>query len=188
VAFDSSSYKLILLSSFRSTWHSTPTHTNQPLNFDNLVDHQLRSSISPTNQQHSTTTTMDCFQDFCLACDKQCEGSYCSQSCRLADLEKAPHSGCSSPLTPSSEHSWESTQPGYVLTPAYNFTTERDEKRLSTSSASSLSPSSSRTSLSSASSSSPSGTGLSKQAHAALQDYFSSFDQTRAAKRRSSLR
>jgi hypothetical protein len=136
---------------------------------------------------------MDCFQDFCLACDKQCEGSYCSQSCRLADLEKAPYSGCSSPLTPGSEHaSWESTQPGYVLTPAYNFT-ERDEKRFSTSSASSsagpsLTPSSSRTSLSSASSSSPSGTGLSKQARAALQDYFSSFDQTRAAKRRSSLR
>jgi hypothetical protein len=51
-----------------------------------------------------------------------------------------------------------------------------------------LTPSSSRTSLSSASSSSPSGTGLSKQARAALQDYFSSFDQTRAAKRRSSLR
>jgi hypothetical protein len=134
---------------------------------------------------------MDCFQDFCLACDKQCEGSYCSQSCRLADLEKAPQSGCSSPL---SEHgSWESSQPGYVLTPAYNFT-ERDDKRLSTSSTSSssghpsLSPSSSRTSLSSASSSSPSGAGLSKQARAALQDYFSSFDQTRAAKRRSSLR
>lgn len=133
---------------------------------------------------------MDCFQDFCLACDKQCEGSYCSQSCRLADLEKAPTSGSISPLTPGS--SWESTQSGYVLTPAYNFT-ERDEKRLSTSSASSsashqLTPSSSRTSLSSTSSSSPSGTGISKQARAALQDYFSSFDQTRAAKRRSSLR
>ena len=134
---------------------------------------------------------MDCFQDFCLACDKQCEGSYCSQSCRLADLEKAPCSGSASPL---SHAAWESTQPGYVLTPAYNFT-ERDEKRLSTSSASSssytargLTPSSSRTSLSSASGSSSSNTGLSKQAREALEDYFSSFDQTRAAKRRSSLR
>lgn len=134
---------------------------------------------------------MDCFQDFCLACDKQCEGSYCSQSCRLADLEKAPNSGSISPLTPTSEHqSWESSQSGYVLTPAYNFT-ERDEKRLSTSSASSgrsLTPSSSRTSLSSTSSSSVPNNGISKQARAALQDYFSSFDQTRAAKRRSSLR
>jgi len=137
---------------------------------------------------------MDCFQDFCLACDKQCEGSYCSQFCRLADLEKAPCSGSASPLSHASEHSWESTQPGYVLTPAYNFT-ERDEKRLSTSSSSSssstargLTPSSSRTSLSSASGSSPSSTGLSKQAREALEDYFSSFDQTRAAKRRSSLR
>jgi hypothetical protein len=139
---------------------------------------------------------MDCFQDFCLACDKQCEGSYCSQSCRLADLEKAPCSGSVSPFSHASEHSWESTQPGYVLTPAYNFT-ERDEKRLSTSSASSssssstarsLTPSSSRTSLSSATSSSPSNTGLTKQAREALEDYFSSFDQTRAAKRRSSLR
>ncbi|KAL1586747.1 hypothetical protein WHR41_04519 [Cladosporium halotolerans] len=134
---------------------------------------------------------MDCFQDFCLACDKQCEGSYCSQSCRLADLEKAPTSA-STPTTPRSEHGWDSAHPGYVLTPAYNFT-ERDDKRLSTSSSSSsaaraLTPSSSRTSLSSTSSSSVPSAGLSKQARAALQDYFSSFDQTRAAKRRSSLR
>ncbi|KAM0715394.1 hypothetical protein Q7P37_008892 [Cladosporium fusiforme] len=133
---------------------------------------------------------MDCFQDFCLACDKQCEGSYCSQSCRLADLEKAP-SGTVSPLTSSHDQSWESSQSSYVLGPAYNFT-ERDEKRLSTSSASSagrsLTPSSSRTSLSSTSSSSVPSNGISKQARAALQDYFSSFDQTRAAKRRSSLR
>jgi hypothetical protein len=32
---------------------------------------------------------MDCFQDFCLNCDRQVSGgAYCSQSCKLADLEK----------------------------------------------------------------------------------------------------
>lgn len=33
---------------------------------------------------------MDCFPDYCLACDKQIiDGLYCSQTCRLTDLERA---------------------------------------------------------------------------------------------------
>lgn len=46
---------------------------------------------------------MDCFLDFCLACDKQTvDGLYCSQACRLADLEKA---GTSTPTSPSAQSS-----------------------------------------------------------------------------------
>lgn len=37
----------------------------------------------------TATTTVDWFQNFCLVCDKQCEGVYCSESCRLTDLRKA---------------------------------------------------------------------------------------------------
>jgi len=45
---------------------------------------------------------MDCFPDYCLACDKQIvDGLYCSQACRLADLERAG-STPTSPLTPLS--------------------------------------------------------------------------------------
>ena len=33
---------------------------------------------------------MDCFPDYCLACDRQIiDGLYCSQTCRLTDLERA---------------------------------------------------------------------------------------------------
>lgn len=33
---------------------------------------------------------MDCFPDYCLTCDKQItDGIYCSQTCRLTDLERA---------------------------------------------------------------------------------------------------
>lgn len=41
---------------------------------------------------------MDCFPDYCLTCDKQItDGIYCSQTCRLTDLERAG----SSPSSPS---------------------------------------------------------------------------------------
>ncbi|GAB7342084.1 hypothetical protein MBLNU457_g0362t1 [Dothideomycetes sp. NU457] len=40
---------------------------------------------------------MDCFPDYCLTCDKQItDGIYCSQTCRLTDLERAG----SSPTSP----------------------------------------------------------------------------------------
>jgi len=73
---------------------------------------------------------MDCFHDFCLACDKQSNGPYCSQTCRLADLERASNSTPTTPISPSapthSRLSWASTtsasSSAYVLSPAYNFT------------------------------------------------------------------
>jgi len=72
------------------------------------------------------TTELDWSHDFCLSCDRQiAEGAYCSQACRLADLEKA---GSSEPQTPlnfsssaSSTASYASSSAGFYLPPAVNF-------------------------------------------------------------------
>lgn len=151
---------------------------------------------------------MDCFQDFCLGCDKEStSGPYCSQSCRLADLERANHSVPSSPTSPCARTSQPSSS-GYVLAPAYDFTSKPISDGRSTrnsyfmwtpahqtAQASEalnrvLTPSSSRSSLSSTASASSMAChgGLSEQAKRELQEYFNSFDQTRAAKRRTSLK
>ncbi|KAK5171414.1 uncharacterized protein LTR77_004558 [Saxophila tyrrhenica] len=59
---------------------------------------------------------MDCFQDFCLNCDRQASsGLYCSQSCRLADLEKA--SAPSSPVL--SNHSSSTTRQQQQYQPSW---------------------------------------------------------------------
>lgn len=69
--------------------------------------------------------------DFCLSCDRQIpDGLYCSQACRLADLDKAD---VSEPATPSYS-SWSSgyggrgsfsSSPGFRLPPAFDFTTHK---------------------------------------------------------------
>jgi hypothetical protein len=66
---------------------------------------------------------MDWSPDFCLSCDRQLAegGAYCSQACRLADLEKA---GTTEPHTPSqlsSSASSASSANGFYLPPAVNF-------------------------------------------------------------------
>jgi len=162
---------------------------------------------------------MDCFHDFCLGCDREsANGPYCSQSCRLADLERATTSPPSSPTSPSLARSRSTSQSttspaAYVLAPAYKFQERspydshpREESRPQTSyfmqsparnqyddtgaPQRCLTPSSSRTSLSSTSSvtSAASPGGISAQAKLELQNYFNSFEQAKAAKRRSSLR
>jgi hypothetical protein len=158
------------------------------------------------------TTIMDCFHDFCLACDKESTGPYCSQACRLADMERAnaSTSAPSSPTSPSipaqSRVSWPSaSSSGYVISPAYNFTQKpgsqsslaqarpgdsyfmRTPSQQQSSHA--LTPSSSRTSLSSTTSDGtvPTG-GISQQARLELQDYFSSFGQAKVNSRRPSVK
>lgn len=159
---------------------------------------------------------MDCFLDFCLSCDKQTtDGLYCSQACRLADLEKAGSSTTPSPMATSAstfQHvSWSSPQldlsSRFHLPPAVNFNTHKTSAPVSTetraeeayqvtlpsqTSSHPISPrgltsSSSRSSLSSESESgvTPSGGAISEQARHELRDYFSAFDQTREMKRRS---
>ena len=156
---------------------------------------------------------MDCFPDFCLACDNQtADGLYCSQACRLTDLEKAG-SAPESPTTPSHL----STSSGFFLAPALDFGTYRPRTAQQSSLAASskdesghdsvrqqspqhhstpshtssprrvLSPSSSRSSLVSGLSGLTTQTteGLSEQAKTELREYVNSFDQTREWRRRS---
>ncbi|KAI9867189.1 MAG: hypothetical protein M1813_009467 [Trichoglossum hirsutum] len=70
---------------------------------------------------------MDWSPDFCLACDRQTSGgAYCSQACRLADLERASSgSDSSAPSSPTAAASWASsalgTGSGFYLPPPLNF-------------------------------------------------------------------
>ena len=151
--------------------------------------------------------------DYCLACDKQTDSeTYCSQSCRLADLEKSSNwSGSASPTTPTWTASESTKGSGFYLSPAFNFAAYKapqsthdwpasDQPASSqtsyfsatntTPNASSrtLSPSSSRSSLSSttttSSSSSTPQNPLSEQARSELRGYTNSFDSTRNWRRR----
>lgn len=72
---------------------------------------------------------MDWINDVCLSCDRQtADGQkFCSQACRLIDLERAGHS---EPATPSSPPSWKSAQlptttnrSAFQLAPPVNFST-----------------------------------------------------------------
>ncbi|KAJ5112971.1 hypothetical protein N7456_001505 [Penicillium angulare] len=104
--------------------------------------------------------------DFCLVCDRQTLGSgpYCSQSCRLAELDRtSPEDD----LSRKPSHSRSSTL----------------ESQPETRSARSLSASSSQTSLSSLRSHT-SNAALSDHLQDELRDYASSFDPVRDLKRR----
>ncbi|KAF6227718.1 hypothetical protein HO173_012048 [Letharia columbiana] len=150
--------------------------------------------------------------DHCLACDKQTEcETYCSQSCRLADLEKSANwSGSTSPTTPSWTSSDSNRGSGFYLSPAFNFaaykttqttpnwptspqtsyfstTTTTTSSTTQNAPSRTLSPSSSRSSLTSTtttSSTSSHQTPLSEQARSELRGYTNSFDSTRNWRRR----
>jgi hypothetical protein len=148
--------------------------------------------------------------DFCLACDKQCDGHvYCSEACRLAEYEKSTStagSAASSPVVPRGPLSWPAARPhnGFYMEPAYNFSkaqpygttpTRTDFSSLVRSHVPAprtvLTPSSSQSSLfSMQSAASSSGTTepaqLSDEARQALRAYASSFDQSRRTRRQSS--
>ncbi|KAF1970463.1 hypothetical protein BU23DRAFT_207170 [Bimuria novae-zelandiae CBS 107.79] len=151
---------------------------------------------------------IDWSPDYCLSCDRQTEGgAYCSQACRLADLEKAK----SPSQLSSSASSTGSSNNGFYLPPAVNFSayktptpsrgfdtsyhyypTNNGTYFAPTASASrwsqsqqqqqrSLTPSSSRSSLASSTSQT---TGISAQAASQLTYYAQNFDQVREIKRR----
>lgn len=151
---------------------------------------------------------LTCFLDYCLACDKQTAGeTYCSQACRLADLEtSSTWSGKTSPSTASPSPSWTSSDTnrgsGFYLSPAINFaaykspitSTSQPTSPLSSyfpshtssqvAATKTLSPSSSRSSLSSTSSISSRTDPLSEQARTELRGYTDAFDSTRNSRRR----
>ncbi|KAF1991044.1 hypothetical protein K402DRAFT_323272 [Aulographum hederae CBS 113979] len=144
---------------------------------------------------------MDWVHHYCLWCDRQtAEGTYCSQACRLADLEKAivsepasPSSYASTPLGHSSSMSQSSSQ-GFHLPPAYNFSSRsktgqntpaahRSSHSMDPTQQSYFSSASSTTSTHQASMSQA----VTNQAIYQLRDYVNSFDQIRDVRRRSTL-
>jgi hypothetical protein len=154
---------------------------------------------------------MDWSPDFCLACDKQTDGSvYCSESCRLQEYEVAssnPGSTPSSPTSPGGPLSWpsRSATKGFHLEPAYNFNKAQpygttpsprssafyQQSRPQSSpvpySKPVLTPSSSQSSLFSmqSSTSTTEPTQLSDESRKALRAYAISFDQSRYHRRQS---
>lgn len=105
--------------------------------------------------------------DFCLVCDRQTSGGpYCSQSCRLSELDRTGSS-------PENEHgtSIPHSRPSTL------------DSNMETRSSRSLSASSSQTSLASLRSETSEST-LSYQLQDELRDYASCFDPVRDLKRR----
>ena len=145
--------------------------------------------------------------DYCLACDRQTSGgAYCSQSCRLADLETfSTWSGTSLPTNTVTASSTSPTETqrgsGFYLSPAINFASYKTSTATFTAtqptiqstyfstnfsnqpSSKGLTPSSSRSSLSSNTSDS-SQHQLSEQIHSELRAYTNAFDTTRNWRRR----
>ncbi|RAL00221.1 uncharacterized protein BO80DRAFT_455774 [Aspergillus ibericus CBS 121593] len=124
--------------------------------------------------------------DFCLACDCQTPGGpYCSQACRLAELDIVPKEGVG-------PHTIVCPQPTRALSLAGRVVSSSLAKIdvLPASSWGShypsrdLSPSSSQTSLSSIKSNPSQSFVVSSQSKNELRDYASSFDHVRDLKRR----
>lgn len=67
---------------------------------------------------------MEWSHEYCLSCDTQLTegGTYCSQACRLADLEKANAPTSPSNLSSSAGSATSSSSHGFYLPPALNFT------------------------------------------------------------------
>jgi hypothetical protein len=156
----------------------------------------LPSSLPEQSVWPASSTIMNCFSDFCLACDKQTNGTaYCSQICRL--LETGPPSEPASPLyTDSKSVQRRSTGPiptRIELPPAIDFSLYRQSSSTTSSARSSmhmpsLSRSPSQTSLTSTETSqSLYDNRLSEQVRKDLNSYAGFFDQTRTIRRRKSL-
>lgn len=140
--------------------------------------------------------------DFCLVCDQQTSGAgpYCSQSCRLADLDQhgseSVHSSCS-PYWPSKSTLQQPKGSSASSAGQYQEQTTSGRRHAaskrsssyftsvtSTDHSPSLTSTSSQTSLSSLVSTPSPSAALSTQVRHELQDYSKSFDQVRDWKRR----
>src|SRR5207237_4019701 len=95
-----------------------------------------RPAVQSPFQSHAIACPgrMDCFADFCLSCDRQTNGTpFCSQACRLAELD---HSSPSQPTSPSDSYSERESRrsppppppprrPAFYLPPAFDFSLHR---------------------------------------------------------------
>jgi ECL1/2/3 zinc binding proteins len=171
--------------------------------------------ISSFHQSFDSYLTMPSFMDwspdYCLSCDKQTSGdAYCSQACRLADLEA---SGSAPPSPMNTESSPFGAPTGFYLPPPIDWSAYRHNSsnrvqasrpaaqhtpsnfysrysitspvKIQASPKRTLTPSTSRTSLSSlGSSASAESVNMSEDIRSELRSYASSFDHVRDWKRR----
>ena len=150
-----------------------------------------------------------CFLDFCLRCDRQTPpdaGNYCSERCRLADLDVFPPTF--QPPSPDAHKKYQAqparSYPSFPLQPAFDFaawrvptTTDTIHSHSLTASTShnkvdlstrTLATSSSQSSLSSLGSDSSRNSMISESARVELRIYANSFDMVRRWRRRMSTR
>ena len=140
--------------------------------------------------------------EYCLACDRQTDGSaYCTEVCRLAEYERANSgSESSSPASSHSQSSWagRSTQypaNNFYLPSAYDFSkpsrTSRAHTQSTTYARPQLTPSSSQSSLfsmqshTSSSSTANNADQMSEENKRELRAYNNCFDQSRYYRRQS---
>lgn len=137
---------------------------------------------------------VDWDHQFCLGCDKQTDGAYCSEACRLGDYEKttssslssSPSSGASSPALSGPSYEWAFSKPTtsnrLYPSPAYTFSSKATRTHHT------ISPSASHASLSSLRSTSSTGlesSQLSEKSVKELRAYANSFESVRNQRRRS---
>ncbi|KAF9887426.1 hypothetical protein FE257_010143 [Aspergillus nanangensis] len=119
--------------------------------------------------------------DFCLVCDRQTQGGpYCSQSCRLAELDLGPEDPkVSSMFSRGGSDNGKGRVPSHMnhTSQALVSSSYEQDSRF-------LSSSSSQTSLSSLKSNSSKVSTLPGQFQSELRDYASCFDPVRDLKRR----
>lgn len=183
-----------ILSSFRTKTESQPlsylySHhilrfeiirsTSLPICLTASLPHPASFINIPSTTLHGDLTNMDFFGDFCLTCDAQTNGSvFCSQACRLAELDNYTSSTPSSPSSPiycdtkTSHRQSTGSNTGLYLPPALDFSVYRVPSSTSVSTVRSTESSQRR---------------LSEQARNNLNDYVTSFDQTRTLRRRISM-
>ena len=177
------SFDLSILFYIQSSLSSLSLNLNlsilQPCNlqrYNITIQHyiQLQFLALPTSTREHTYTTMstEWSLDFCLVCDRQTSGApYCSQTCRLAELDETSD-GMSRRSSAASTH-WSEINQAQAQVEAVNAHPLRK-----------LSVSSSQTSLSSLKSNAPNSPNVADRLHDELRDYASCFDQVRDLKRR----
>ncbi|OJJ63248.1 hypothetical protein ASPSYDRAFT_216304 [Aspergillus sydowii CBS 593.65] len=125
--------------------------------------------------------------DFCLVCDRQTLGGpYCTQSCRLAELDvmHEPTSASTRELRAALRKSPNHAGRCLATNPTSSTTQILSPNSCRPYYPRTMSPSSSQTSLSSLHSYSPHGSPISSQSQTELRDYASCFDHVRDLKRR----
>lgn len=153
-------------------------------------DTHTRSLVCTFNNWHRplgiilTSMATEWSLDFCLVCDCQTLGGpYCSQTCRLTELDLLPSETRTSSSAASSTYSIVREQSN-LPTPSCSIDPNMAIARSSQPAMQILSPSTSQTSLSSVESNSSQGSTVPDRFQTELRDYANCFDQVRDLKRR----